>query len=158
MSVDETFGPLMMFGAGGTAVEVLRDTAHALPPLDLKLARDLMRQTRVWRLLQGYRDCPPADIDAIAEVLVRLSYLVARHPEIREIDINPLLADDKGVIALDARVRVADAGGEPARADGHPALSSEWETEDAGRTVGTDPHPPDPAGGRGALCATSSPT
>ena len=54
-----TFGPLMMFGAGGTAVEVVRDTAHALPPLDLKLARDLMRQTRVWRLLQGYRDRPP---------------------------------------------------------------------------------------------------
>ena len=67
----------MMFGAGGTAVEVLRDTAHALPPLDLKLARDLMRQTRVWRLLQGYRDRPAADLDAIAEALVRLSYLVA---------------------------------------------------------------------------------
>ena len=108
MSVDQTFGPLMMFGAGGTAVEVLRDTAHALPPLDLNLARDLMRQTRVWRLLQGYRDRPAVDVDRIAEVLVRLSYLVARHPEIREIDINPLIADDKEVIALDARVRVGD--------------------------------------------------
>jgi acetyltransferase len=102
-----------MFGAGGTAVEVVRDTAHALPPLDLKLARDLMRQTRVWHLLRGYRDRPAAAIDAIAEALVRLSYLVARHPEIREIDINPLLADEKGVIALDARVRVADAAAEP---------------------------------------------
>lgn len=107
MSVDPTFGPLMMFGAGGTAVEVLRDTAHALPPLDLKLAREMMQQTRVWRLLQGYRDRSAADIDGIAEVLVRLSYLVVRHPEMREIDINPLLADDKGTIALDARVRVA---------------------------------------------------
>jgi acetyltransferase len=106
MSVDEAFGPLMMFGAGGTAVEVIRDTAHALPPLDLKLARDLMKQTRVWRLLQGYRDCPAADIDAIAEALVRLSSLVAQHPEIREVDINPLLADADGVIALDARVRI----------------------------------------------------
>ena len=106
MSVDEAFGPLLMFGAGGTAVEVVRDTAHALPPLDLKLARDLMKQTRIWHLLQGYRDCPAADIDAIAEALVRLSSLVAQHPEIREVDINPLLADADGVIALDARVRV----------------------------------------------------
>ena len=64
MSVDPTFGPLIMFGAGGTAVEVVRDTAHALPPLDLNLAHDLMRQTRVWRLLQGYRDRPAADIAA----------------------------------------------------------------------------------------------
>jgi acetyltransferase len=113
MSVDATFGPLMMFGAGGTAVEVLHDTAHALPPLDLNLARDLMRHTRVWQLLQGYRDWPPVDIDRVAEVLVRLSYLVARHAEIREIDINPLLADDKGVLALDARVRVAHAASAP---------------------------------------------
>ena len=123
MSVDPTFGPLMMFGAGGTAVEVLRDTAHALPPLDLNLARDLMRHTRVWQLLQGYRNCPAVDVDRVAEVLVRLSYLVARHPEIREIDINPLIADDKEVVALDARVRVADAADQPARADGDPALS-----------------------------------
>ena len=108
MSVDPTFGPLMMFGAGGTAVEVARDTAHALPPLDLNLAHDLMQQTRVLRLLQGYRDRPAADIQRVAEMLVRLSYLVANHREIREIDINPLLADDKGVIALDARVLVAD--------------------------------------------------
>ena len=122
MSVDATFGPLMLFGAGGTAVEVLSDTAHALPPLDLKLAHDLMRQTRIWRLLQGYRDRPAADLDGIAEVLVRFSYLITRHPEIREIDINPLLADDKGVIALDARVRVAAAARAAARAPGDPAL------------------------------------
>jgi acetyltransferase len=113
MSVDPTFGPLLMFGAGGTAVEIMRDTAHALPPLDLNLARELMRQTRVWRLLQGYRDRPAADTDRIAGVLVRLSHLVARHPEIREIDINPLLADDKDVVALDARVRVADEKADP---------------------------------------------
>jgi acetyltransferase len=108
MSVDQTFGPLIMFGAGGTAVEVLRDTAYALPPLDHLLARDLMRQTRVWSLLIGYRDRPAADLDAISEVLVRLSCLVANHQEIREIDLNPLLADEQGVIALDARVVVAD--------------------------------------------------
>jgi len=128
MSVDPTFGPLLMFGAGGVAVEVLRDAAHALPPLDLNLARDLMRQTRVWRLLQGYRDRPAADIDAIALSLVRLSYLAARHPEIREIDINPLLADERGVIALDARIRIEDERSNPRVPLAIRPYPSEWET------------------------------
>jgi acetyltransferase len=129
MSVDATFGPLMMFGAGGTAVEVLRDTAHALPPLDLNLARDTMQRTRVWRLLQGYRDRPAAAIDVIAEALVRLGYLAARHPEVREIDINPLLADDKGAIALDARVRVADAAAHPRAPMAIRPYPSQWQME-----------------------------
>jgi acetyltransferase len=106
MSDDATFGPMLMFGAGGTAVEVIRDTTLALPPLDLQLARDMMRRTRIFRLLDGYRDRPKADLDAIALTLVRLSALVIAHPEIRDIDINPLLADDNGVIALDARIRI----------------------------------------------------
>ena len=127
VSVDPTFGPLMMFGAGGTAVEVLRDTAHALPPLDLNLARDMIQQTRISRLLQGYRDRPAADLDGIAECLVRLSYLVARHPEIHEIDINPLLADEKGVIALDARVKIADAVREPRVPMSIRPYPSHWE-------------------------------
>lgn len=110
MSVDPTFGPMITFGAGGTAVEVLRDTAQALPPLDLALSNDMMRQTRIHRLLNGYRDRPPANLQAIAMTLVRLSALIVAHDEIREIDINPLLADETGVIALDARVRVAKAG------------------------------------------------
>jgi acetyltransferase len=129
MSVDATFGPLMMFGAGGTAVEVLRDTANALPPLDLNLTQEMMQRTRIWRLLQGYRDRPAAATDAVAEVLVRLSYLAARHPEIREIDINPLLADDKGVITLDARVRVADPAAEPRVPMAIRPYPSQWETE-----------------------------
>lgn len=108
MSVDATFGPLIMFGAGGTSVEVVADTALALPPLDPALARELISRTRVAKLLAGYRDHRPADFDAIADVLVRLSALTCRHPEIREIDVNPLLADENGVIALDARVRIAD--------------------------------------------------
>jgi acetyltransferase len=136
MSVDATFGPLMMFGAGGTAVEVLRDTARALPPLDLNLARDLMRQTRVWQLLQGYRNRPAVDLDRIAEVLVRLSYLVSRHPEIREIDINPLIADDKEVIALDARVGVADAVASPRVPMAVRPYPSEWETQAHIESVG----------------------
>jgi len=129
MSVDPTFGPLLMFGAGGTAVEVVRDTAHALPPLDLNLAHDLMRQTRVWRLLQGYRDRPAADLAAIAEALVRLGYLVARHPEIREVDINPLLADETGIVALDARVRVEDPAAHPRVPMAIRPYPSEWVTE-----------------------------
>jgi acetyltransferase len=136
MSVDATFGPMMLFGAGGTAVEVLHDTANALPPLDLNLARDMMRETRIWRLLQGYRDRPAADTDAVAEALVRLSYLAARHPEIREIDINPLLADDKGVIALDARVRVADAAAEPRVPMSIRPYPSQWQTDTAVAGIG----------------------
>ncbi len=128
MSEDPTFGPLLMFGAGGVAVEALRDAAHALPPLDLNLARDLMRQTRVWRLLQGYRDRPAADIDAIALTLVRLGYLAARHPEIREIDINPLIADENGVIALDARIRIDDEAAHPRVPLSIRPYPSEWET------------------------------
>ncbi|MEZ5818653.1 MAG: bifunctional acetate--CoA ligase family protein/GNAT family N-acetyltransferase [Hyphomicrobiaceae bacterium] len=127
MSVDPTFGPLLLFGAGGVAVEASRDVAHALPPLDMNLARDLMRQTLVWRLLQGYRDQPAAAIDAIALTLVRLSYLVARHPEIREIDINPLLADETGVVALDARVRVDDEAEQPRVPLAIQPYPSEWE-------------------------------
>ncbi len=129
MSVDPTFGPLLMFGAGGTAVEVVRDAAHALPPLDLNLAQDVMRQTRVWRLLQGYRGRPAADVAALAEALVRLGYLVARHPEIREVDINPLLADEAGIMALDARVRVEDAVRRPRVPMAVRPYPSQWETE-----------------------------
>ncbi|MGD9801976.1 MAG: GNAT family N-acetyltransferase [Hyphomicrobiaceae bacterium] len=136
MSVDPTFGPLLLFGAGGVAVEASRDVAHALPPLDLNLARDLMRQTLIWRLLQGYRDRPVADIEAIALTLVRLSYLVARHPEIRELDINPLLADETGVIALDARIRVESESASPRTPLAIHPYPSEWEKAlDAGRPV-----------------------
>jgi acetyltransferase len=110
---DRTFGPLVLFGAGGTSVEVTADTALALPPIDLVLADDLMRETRVYRLLAGYRDRSAANMPAIANALVRLSALSANHPEIRELDINPLLADARGVIALDARVRLAAPGEAP---------------------------------------------
>lgn len=128
MTVDEAFGPLLMFGAGGTGVEVLRDTAYALPPLDLNLAHDLMRQTRVWRLMQGYRDRPGVDTAGVAQALVRMSYLVAQHPEIREIDINPLLALEGRVIALDARVRLADQAKSPRVPLSIRPYPTEWET------------------------------
>jgi acetyltransferase len=108
MSVDQTFGPMLLFGAGGVAVEVLRDSALALPPLDMHLARQLIDETRISRLLKGYRDRPAANIDAIADTLVRISDLIIAHPEIRELDINPLLADSNDVIAVDARMKLAD--------------------------------------------------
>lgn len=108
MTVDPTFGPMLLFGAGGVGVEVMKDTRQALPPLDLELAHRLMRGTRIHKLLEGYRDRPPARLDEVAMALVRLSALIVAHPEIRELDINPLLADDRGVIALDARVGIDD--------------------------------------------------
>ncbi|NBC32732.1 MAG: GNAT family N-acetyltransferase [Alphaproteobacteria bacterium] len=103
---DSLFGPVIMFGAGGTAVEVLNDTAIALPPLNVLLAREMMSRTRIWKLLQGYRDRPAADLAAIELTLVKLSQLVCDLSEVVELDINPLLASDKGVLALDARVKV----------------------------------------------------
>jgi len=106
---DSLFGPTILFGHGGTGVEVVRDSAVALPPLDPLLARDTMARTRVWRLLQGYRDRPAADLDALALTLVRVSQMVCDLPELAELDVNPLLADSTGVLALDARLRVRPA-------------------------------------------------
>jgi len=109
---DAQFGPVILFGAGGTAVEVIGDTAIALPPLDLILANDLINQTRIARLLVGYRDRAPADLDALTLTLVRVSQMIVDCPEITALDINPLLVDDKGVLALDARIVV-----HPSRSD-----------------------------------------
>ncbi len=109
VAVDPTFGPTIVFGAGGTSVEVVADRALALPPLNATLARDLVRRTRVSRLLAGYRDHPAADLAALDEALVSLSQLVADLPEVVELDINPLLADSQGVLALDARIRIEPA-------------------------------------------------
>ena len=106
---DAVFGPLVAFGQGGTAVEIMRDTSLELPPLNALLARRLMARTRIWQLVQGYRGKPPANIEAIVEMLIRLGQLAADQAEIRELDINPLLADAAGIIAVDARLRIAVA-------------------------------------------------
>ncbi len=103
---DPTFGTVVVFGRGGTAVEIINDKALALPPLDLQLASDLIERTRVSRLLRAYRDVPAVKPDAVALVLVKLAQLAADIPQIRELDINPLLADEAGVLAVDARVAV----------------------------------------------------
>jgi acetyltransferase len=108
-SLDPTFGPVILFGLGGIAVEVMGDSALALPPLNMVLARDLVQRTRAGRLLAGFRSRPPADIDAVCDVLIRVAHLVSDLAEVAEIDINPLLADSAGVIALDARAKIVPA-------------------------------------------------
>ncbi len=104
---DQTFGPIIVFGAGGTSVEIVNDKALSLPPLDRSMSRELMSRTRVFRLLGAYRDVRAANIDAVADILARLSQLSADLPEIREVDLNPLLADSDNAVILDARVAVA---------------------------------------------------
>jgi acetyltransferase len=115
VSTDATFGPVILFGHGGTAVEIVHDQSLELPPLNTALARAQIERTRVAALLKGYRDRPPADIDGVVNVLMRLSDIVADHAEIVELDINPLLCDAAGVIGVDARIRVR-ATTEPASA------------------------------------------
>ncbi|MGZ5538176.1 MAG: GNAT family N-acetyltransferase, partial [Chthoniobacterales bacterium] len=103
-SVDAQLGPVLLFGAGGQLVEVMKDRALALPPLNRTLARRLIERTKIYRALQGVRGRRPVDLAALEEILVRFSQLVAEQPRIKEIDINPLLAGPEGLIALDARV------------------------------------------------------
>lgn len=115
MTVDPLFGPVLLFGHGGTAVEVIDDKALALPPLNRALAQDMIARTHVHRQLLGYRDRPPADLEAVALTLVKLSQLASDLDEVMELDINPLLADADGVMALDARIRVAPPAAGAAR-------------------------------------------
>jgi len=129
---DPTFGPVVVFGRGGTAVEVINDKALALPPLDMNLAAGLIARTRVSRILKAYRDVPAADEHAVKLVLVKLSQLAADLPEVRELDINPMLADKDGVIAVDARVAVAPVPPAQRKGSGHLRFAvrpypNEWE-------------------------------
>src|SRR6266567_3828082 len=107
VTTDAVFGPVILFGAGGTAVEITADRAIGLPPLNMVLAGELISRTRISKLLAGYRDRLPADVTAVSRTLIQVSHLIADIPEIVELDINPLLADDQGVLVLDARMRVA---------------------------------------------------
>ncbi len=104
MMSDPQFGPIIMFGQGGTGVEVVNDKALGLPPLNMRLARELISHTRIYKLLAGFRDRPAVDIDAIALSLIKVGQMITDHPEIIELDINPLICDGNGVMALDARV------------------------------------------------------
>jgi len=113
---DPTFGPVVVVGHGGVAVEVLADRALALPPLNLTLAREQIGRTRVARLLAGYRDRPPADVDALARILVALGRLGGDLPEVLELDLNPVLCDEAGALAIDARIAVRPVDATTARA------------------------------------------
>jgi acetyltransferase len=105
-SLDEQFGPVILFGTGGQLVEVFEDRALALPPLNSTLARRLMEQTKILKALKGVRGRKPVDLSALEDLLVRFSQLVVEQPWIKEIDINPLLASPERILALDARVVV----------------------------------------------------
>jgi acetyltransferase len=103
-TIDPQLGPVILFGSGGELVEVIKDRALALPPLNTTLARRLMEQTRIFQALPGVRGRRPVDLEALEQLVVRFSQLVMEQPWIKEIDINPLLASTEQIIALDARI------------------------------------------------------
>lgn len=157
LSTDATFGPVILFGQGGVAVEIVADSVMGLAPLNSALARDMIARTRVAKLLAGYRNRRSADIAAILRALVSLSDLVADLPEIAELDINPLLADHDGVIALDARVVVRPRGDAAPRFAIRP-YPSELAREIAlanGARLGVRPIRPEDASALAAMAAAS---
>jgi acetyltransferase len=112
---DPVFGPVITFGAGGTSVEVMGDRAVSLPPLNSFLATDLVQRTRVSRTLGQFRHLPPVQMEALEQVLLRVSELACAVPWVRELDINPLIVDENGAVAVDARVVVDYYSGRPDR-------------------------------------------
>jgi acyl-CoA synthetase (NDP forming) len=106
LSTDPQFGPVLMFGLGGVAVEVLKDVAFRLVPLEPVDARDMIREIKAFPLLEGHRGQRPADLATLESLILRISDLVERHPEITEIDLNPVFAYTDGAIAVDARIVV----------------------------------------------------
>ena len=147
IAADPTFGPVIMIGAGGKAVEILHDRAFGLPPLDGGFAREMIASTRIAGLLEGYRDEPPVAMDAIANVLCTLSAIAIDLPDLVELDINPLLVDPSGAIALDARIRIAERADEPVALAICP-IPTEWSADlvtRAGDLIHVRPASPDDA-------------
>ena len=104
MTRDPQFGPMLMFGLGGTSVEILKDVAFRITPLTRQDAKEMIRQIKGYRLLEGYRGQPPVDIEYLEDMLMKLSAFIEENPEIKEMDINPLFAYKKGAVAVDARI------------------------------------------------------
>ena len=102
-----TFGPVIACGAGGVTAELLKDVAVGVAPLTDRDARDMVRALRTFPLLDGFRGTPRCDVAAVEDALLRLSAMVERHPEIAELDANPLIARPDGALIVDARVRIA---------------------------------------------------
>jgi acetyltransferase len=107
LNEDPQFGPVVLFGKGGKEVEAVGDTATGLLPLNDTLAQSLIEETDVYRLLRGYRDEPPVDFESLRSALIQIGQIAIDFAEVRELDINPLIADAKGVVALDARIKIA---------------------------------------------------
>jgi acetyltransferase len=117
---DENFGPVLVFGLGGVFTEVVKDRNIGLPPMNRLLARRLMQETRAYKLLSGYRSRPPADMVRLEEMLIRLSQLVIDFPQIKEIDLNPVVVKDGRPTAVDARISLSPF---PVEAPMHLAIS-----------------------------------
>jgi acetyltransferase len=109
LTTDDPFGPVITFGAGGTMIELIADRAMELPPLNQFLARQLIERSRVAATLGEWRGAPAADIEALEQVLLRVSEMVCALPQLREMDINPLIVDETGAVAVDARIVVDHA-------------------------------------------------
>jgi acetyltransferase len=150
VSRDPIFGPIITFGAGGTEVEVFSDRAVALPPLNRFLARDLIRSTRASKLLGEFRNMPPVNLEALEDVLLHVSQMICELPWLQELDLNPLIVDENGGIAADARIVIdyaAPSGDRYAHMAIHPYpvhLIQDWELPD-GRTVTIRPIRPEDA-------------
>ncbi len=114
---DQIFGPVIAFGQGGIGVEVFKDTRLGLPPLNMALARQIIRNTRIYPLLKGYRGQPGVNLEELAFTLCKFSYLLMDFPEIAEIDINPFMADDAGGIVVDAHIALDKAVGKRKKQD-----------------------------------------
>lgn len=104
MNKDAQFGPVLMFGLGGTLVEVLKDVTFRIVPLTGQDAKAMIKEIRAYRLLEGYRGQPAVDIRHLEELLLKVSAMIEDNPEIKEMDINPLIAYQSGAIAVDARI------------------------------------------------------
>ncbi|TAN86580.1 MAG: GNAT family N-acetyltransferase, partial [Gallionella sp.] len=148
---DPVFGPVITFGAGGTTVEIMGDRAVALPPLNNFLARELIRDTRIARMLGAFRNMPPADMNALEDVLLRVSEMACELPLLKEMDINPLILDENGALAADARVVVeyrqpgADRYAHMAIHPYPAHLASQWQLAD-GTDITIRPIRPEDAG------------
>lgn len=108
MTTDPQFGPVMMFGLGGIMVEVLKDVAFRLVPLEEKDARQMIQEIKGRPILEGVRGQPPADLAALQDTLLKVSKFVEEHPEIRELDLNPVFAYPDGAVAVDARIVISE--------------------------------------------------
>lgn len=160
VSTDPVFGPVILFGQGGVSVEVVKDRSIALPPLNIKLARDLIKRTRVYNILKGYRNVPPANMKEIELALIKISQLVIDHPQIHELDINPLFADNKGIIALDARIKIrpyTDKPGQHLAIMPYPRELEEKVTLRTGETVKIRPIKPEDEPDHQEFLARTSP-